>query len=571
MDSKKLAGKYASLFSNRITTRKSLPLSYASLFLAILILITGTVSWFTVHDTANINSDDFKFESATGLRVNDGEDLTNHIKLENFTLEEASSVDGRNFFFPTTGTFDSNTALMKFREGNVGDKNQKYAYKDFTLSGQYGTAVYIKDYSIRVGDETFDGSTKIEYDAAGLPSAQIKHKKCPVRIAFISDSCETPKLFDPTALIDEYSMKCDAVNTADALGTPTTQQSIPEAFGTYYFVTGSPLYTIQNEPINVTMVVWLEGTGENWESYAGKTISVDVELESNWSDMETIRLVDDTIGDTETYHPWITDKFEDADPIVIMAYKDTKANNQEKFVVMTFKGAIADKSGSTTGQKLNCWEAPIPKYVTTDIAFYRYNPKQEEIFNAWYTKKGVNDLLNPAIKNDPDWIPKYGDLQESRVIDGKRQLVYTAVRGNKYSNTDKENERLSPGLGYWGYVAGQTSTGGGGTGGGSGTTGDVKLGIYFNINDNIQNKINQGYKLYVVINGVDSYELTKIGDKRYIKENLLVNAGSNITKFILKNSENKQEIIPLDNAYSVMSSINYTFTMQDNGTAHGQS
>lgn len=573
MNFKKLAGKYASLFSNRITTRKSLPLSYASLFLAILILITGTVSWFTVHDTANINSNDFRFESSTGLRVNDGEDLTNHIKLENFTLEEASSVDGRNFFFPTTGTFDSSTALMKFREGNVGDKNKKYAYKDFTLSGQYGTAVYIKDYSIRVGDETFDGSTKIDYDdVTGLPSAQIKHKKCPVRIAFISDSCETPKLFDPTALIDEYSMKCDAVNTTDALGTPTTQQSLAEAFGTYYFVTGSPLYTLQNDPINVTMVVWLEGTGDNWEAYAGKTISVDVELESNWSDMETIRLVDDTIGDTETYHPWITDKFEDADPIIIMAYKDTRANDQEKFVVMTFKGKIAAKSGSTTGEKLNCWEAPIPKYVTTDIAFYRYNPKKEEIFNAWYTKKGVNDLLNPAIKKADGWIPTYGELQESRVIDGERQLVYTAVRGNKYSDTQVESERLSPGLGYWGYVAGQTSAGGGSTGGGgSGTTGKVELNIDFNVNDTINGKITNGYKLYVVINGTDEFELTANGYKRYSAKQLSVNAGSNITKFVLRNSENKQEIIPLDNAYSVMSSINYTFTMLDNGTAHGQS
>lgn len=133
---KRLAGKYASLYSNRITRRKSLPLSYASLFLAILIFITGTVSWFTVHDTAKIDSTNLKFDSSTGLRVNDGEDLTNHIKFEDFSLAEASSVDGRNFFLPATGTFSSTTELMKFREGNVGDKNKKYAYKDFTLSGE---------------------------------------------------------------------------------------------------------------------------------------------------------------------------------------------------------------------------------------------------------------------------------------------------------------------------------------------------------------------------------------------------------------------------------------------------
>lgn len=569
MNFKKLAGKYASLFSNRITRRKGLPLSYASLFLAILILITGTVSWFTVHDTAKIDSENLKFDSSTGLRVNDGEDLTNHIKLENFKLEEVSSVDGRNMYFPTIGTFSSRTELMKFREGNVGDKNQKYAYKDFTLSGQKGTTVYIKNYTVKVGDEVFDGSTEIEYGANGLPSTQKKHKKCPVRISFISDSGETPVLFDPTALIDDYSMTCNAINNTDASGTPSLKQSVPDAFGHYYFVTGSPIYTIQDNPIDVTMVVWLEGTGENWEAYAGKEISVDVELESNWADMETIRLVDDTIGDTEAYHPWISDKFEDADPIVIMSYRDTRANNKEKFVVMSFKGAIADKSdGSAT--KLNCWEAPIPNYVTTDIAFYRYNPKQEEIFNAWYTKEGVNDLVNPAIKNDAQWILKYGRLQESRVIDGQRQLVYTAVRGNKYGDTQVESERLSPCLGYWGYVADQSS-GGGSTGGGSGTTGKANLNIYFNLDDYVNGKVTSGYNLYAEINGRDEYQLNFSSDKRYQVEGLSVNIGSNITKFILRNSENKEELIPLDTAYSVMSSINYTFEMMDNGVAQGRS
>lgn len=569
MNFKKIAGKYASLFSNRITRRKNLPLAYASLFLAILVLVTGTVSWFTVHDTADIESDDFKFVSSTGLRVNDGEDLTNHLKLDDFTLEEASSVDGRNFFFPTTGTFTSQTELMKFREGNVGDKNKKYAYKDFTLSGQSGTTVYIKNYTITVGDETFDGSTKIRYEN-GVPVEQIKHKKCPVRVAFISDSSETPVLLDPSALIDDYSMKCNAVSSSDAEGSATTAKSDPESFGHYYFVTGSPIYTIMDNPIDVTMVVWLEGTGENWEAYAGKEISVDVELESNWSDMETVRFVDDTIYDDGQSIHWITDRFEDADPIIIMSYKDKRANDQEKFVVMEYKGKIAD---STSGEKLNCWEAPMPSYVTTDIAFYRYNPKQEEIFNAWYTKKGVMDQVNPAAISDSNWIPKYGDLQETRVINDKRQLVYTAVRGNKYGSTNNEKERLSPGLGYWGY--GQTSTGGGSTGGGStgggsGTTDKVKLNIYFNVNDTIGGKISSGYKLYVVINGTDEFKLTENGYNRYIAENLSVNAGSNITKFVLRNSDNKEEIIPLDGAYSAVSSVNYTFTMLSNGSAHGQ-
>lgn len=64
-----------------------------------MVLVGTTVSWFTIKDKANINSNIMNFNSGTGLRVNDGEDITNHIKVDNFKIDEASSVDGRNLFF----------------------------------------------------------------------------------------------------------------------------------------------------------------------------------------------------------------------------------------------------------------------------------------------------------------------------------------------------------------------------------------------------------------------------------------------------------------------------------------
>ena len=103
---------------------KKISTSYISIFLILLLLLSTTLAWFTINDTAYVDSDTFTMESVSGLRVNDGEDLKNEIKIENMILSEASSVDGRNMFFPTTGTFTSNTSEMTFPEGNAGDKKE---------------------------------------------------------------------------------------------------------------------------------------------------------------------------------------------------------------------------------------------------------------------------------------------------------------------------------------------------------------------------------------------------------------------------------------------------------------
>lgn len=97
------------------------------------------------------------------------------------------------------------------------------------------------------------------------------------------------------------------------------------------------------------MVVWLEGTADTdvSDKFADATVSVDVELESNFSDTELIYFIDDTIGDSDgsTTH-WINP---DDSCIVTMAYYDEN-DNQTKTVVMN----------QVVGSKTK-WYAPIPK------------------------------------------------------------------------------------------------------------------------------------------------------------------------------------------------------------------
>lgn len=139
------------LVDSRLNNTKKVTTSYVALFLVLSIFAVSTFSWFTIRDTATIDSDTFSLESAAGMRVNKGEEIRNTITVKQAMLKEASSVDGRNMFFPVDRGYGDkgqsvDTSEMKFREGTVGDKNDGYIYSDFTLTGQTGgqVEVYVK-------------------------------------------------------------------------------------------------------------------------------------------------------------------------------------------------------------------------------------------------------------------------------------------------------------------------------------------------------------------------------------------------------------------------------------------
>lgn len=409
------------LANNKILT------SYISLFLAFVVLGVSTLSWFTTKEDATIDAGAITMVASAGMRVNNGEDLSGIVRLaENVTLGEASSVDGRNMFFPTTGTFTSKTSEMVFREGNAGDRNVNYFYKDFSLKSDSGeTDVYVKSYKVTVGNTTYDSGTAHEN------SGEI----CPLRIAFITDSVKEPVLIDPTGRFAEYVHTYDAVDSIDSNGKAVTKQSVPSAFMQYYFAASRPIFTIkEHEELDVTMVMWLEGTGENCDKYVGQKVSVDIVFESNWDYMDVIEFYDNTEGDKGTS---VTHWVNNDSCLVTMTYYDTKTDTL-KTVMMT-KSANYDKD--------YIWRAAIPQGITTNITFNRYNPKSDQVWNAWYTQKNVNSLYSDQMVFDPP-------LQESRIVEenGKtyRCFRYEALKGNGYETT--ESKRPYPCKGYWRVV-----------------------------------------------------------------------------------------------------------------------
>ena len=582
----RMQNSFFALSDNRLLGRKKLAISYVSLFLVFTLVLVTTMAWFTVKDTASINSQAFSLESSAALRVNDGqEDLSNHL-VKDFKLEEASSVDGRNMFFPSEGNFKDSTSAMKFREGTVGDRNKTYVYKDFKLNADSDmTNVYIKGYNITIVSADrktvlgkFDGSTEIIRDDKGVPVNQKVYDPCPLRLAFITDSSKTPTVIDPSALIDEHAKNYNAVSSTNMVGSPTTKLSSCKTFSDFYFYSGESLFTLLGQkPLDVTLVAWFEGAYEDqsvYDKYAGASVTIDVELESNYNDMEAITFIDKTKGDDGKENPWIKTN----DCIVTMQYKDTDAT--QKTVVMKDLGEV---------NGYNTWTAALPKDVITDISFFRFSTTNNIIYNSWHTKKDVNNELSDTAKG---WIDDNVDnkdlypLQESRIVNGNRSLVYTARRGNGYGKTDSTFERLSPCIGYWDYSPGgstvETTTPSTTTptsGGGSSEDPKINTGVYLDIPGNkqwLRDYLKSGdYKPYVVYKyeGKETNHLMQFNSdgSRCTLDNCIAPRGSRVIGFKFVNEKgNHTLLIPAKNEYifSTPFNVSYEVTNDDTATYH---
>lgn len=482
------------LADSRLNNTKKVTTSYVALFLVLSIFAVSTFSWFTIRDTATIDSDPFTLDSAAGMRVNKGEEIRNTITVNNAKLKEASSVDGRNMFFPVDRGYGDegqsvDTSEMKFREGTVGDKNNGYIYSDFTLTGQTGgkVEVYVKNYKVEVTNkngqkEVYDGATRITVDEnTNRPSSYLAYQNpCPIRIAFIRNSAEASTVIDPTAIIDSYADECQAVSSVNSLGSATTAKAKGRSFSDYYFGTGAPLFTLDGlKSQNITMVAWLEATGENCDAYEDQNVSITVELESNWKDMEYVTFVDKTQGevgdDAGKETKWVGDN----GCFLVMTYYDENFANPKSVVMSASKTEVKDGKPQPIE-----WIAYLPKDKITNISFMRYSKVKENIkldgkkdvkvgriYNVWHTTAEVNEWIKAnstteAGKQALDWsikINKNG-LQTYRTDSGTEkgtiENTYYAVHGNGYGVTTTVAENVAPCIGYWGTKYASSSSGG---------------------------------------------------------------------------------------------------------------
>ena len=133
--------------TQKVNKFKTSPLIIVISIIEVLVLIGAvTYAWFSIAGKDKIHGS-LSVSPDSGLKIDfDKADESNFINIRNylndFTFEPATSVDGRNIFFPTTGTFDkTDTNNMKFREGTVNDVNSKYISIDFTLTNEGASSV----------------------------------------------------------------------------------------------------------------------------------------------------------------------------------------------------------------------------------------------------------------------------------------------------------------------------------------------------------------------------------------------------------------------------------------------
>lgn len=493
MDLKFLLSAISIKMKKRIKITKNLTSSYVSLFLVAVLLVGATTAWYTASSSVTINTGDLSMTGSTGMRNDRNQRIVNEIKIPAFTLEEASSVDGRTIYFPSSSptnvsdnsssAIDTVTDELCYREANVGDQNVRYAYAEAALTGSSDqTNVWIRSYKVEVGNEVYQDDLKVNSSY----NAQEAVNDCPVRIAIISDSADDPKVFDPSALVKDYAIDSKSVYYINQEGSPRTKITDLDAFSSYYYGTGDPLFVLNaDETKSISILAWLEGTHPRAKDFEGQQLSVEIQIETNVSDMEYVFFHDWTVGDehtgvnTSNYktasntwtsgqdHTTLTGHWLSNDDVKIaMSYYDTTANTYKSAdMTRMVQGRSYESYGTTyVANDPYTYMAAIPKAITTDISFYRLakmrdhedDPtyiKKGQIYNAWHTKVGINSRRNST---STTWCNElYGNLKESRVINGTQYIHYHAIRGNgngvvSHTATNREKLWLDPCVGYWG-------------------------------------------------------------------------------------------------------------------------
>lgn len=133
------------------------PLIAVTAIIEVLVLIVvSTYSWFYLSENKDVNIGTISVDADSGLdidfkyaREDDYINIWNYVDKD-FRFEPVTSLDGRNVFVPTSGTFENtSTSNMVFREGTVNDINSKYINIDFELTNttDYDMKVFLNNNS----------------------------------------------------------------------------------------------------------------------------------------------------------------------------------------------------------------------------------------------------------------------------------------------------------------------------------------------------------------------------------------------------------------------------------------
>lgn len=386
--------------------KKNLIMSAIALLLIAVMVAGVSYSWTEGGNKGNVHGNDIVISAGSSLTMRQDGKVTNSIIIPAGTLEETSSADGRNFFFPLVSNKKNTTSDMIFREGIPADENKRYVSVDFELqAGDKETSVYL------------GAGTIIQCKNAAVLNA--------LRMSFNLNNGTDPIVFKPNQMpgITE-AVTYSPITAITGAGVATTGTTTTEAYGNFYYRgENSPsLFKLKsNETFNITLTLWLEGTEFSGNDISDSELSVFIDFTTTVDDLIKYNFVDNTHGYTldtnkPTEYPeyWVSKNMEQ-DGVKYDTMMYIFDNDTNRYYAME-----KTTDGGTTAP--STWSAYVPDTIK-DFYFRRYSIDIDHWWNEWEPNMGGGILKDP---ND--------------------EHTYVAICGNPNKN---EGTDITGCFGYW--------------------------------------------------------------------------------------------------------------------------
>ena len=368
-----LAKNVSKAVESRKISKKQLSLSIVSLILALLILISATYCWYALaKGTGTANN--INLTVGNGLRVNDLGDTSQKFKDDSVLLP-ASSVDGRNLFFPTDGTdFSTETSKMTFRSANAGDRNYDYVQLDFNLTAEANyTSIYL--------DKSTSLKIEVPNDASDKYKAAAEKAEKALRMAIYYEGMDKPAVFNSQMNPNSVDAVKDIDRTTGRFLESSKQLAVP--FKDYSYGKNQLAMLNQGETRPFSLIIWLEGTDPSCTSanVMLKQLVLNLKFTTSWDNTVDVIFTDEKQkGETSSKirnlmaaHPEYT---------LLLNYNNTshKIDNM-KFTML--------KTG-TDGQ----WKCSIPDNAYNDLTFRIVNDTNGATVCEWTQTENGGSTLN---------------------------------------------------------------------------------------------------------------------------------------------------------------------------------
>lgn len=343
-----------------IGKNKKLFIAALALMEVIVLLCTASFAWIEGSKEGKVDDNTSTISAGSGL-VFIGENINGGVITldDNVILKDCSSADGRNFFFPTSGSIGKTaTADMSFRKSTAADVNNGYISVDFAVSAS--AAAEGSDNYIYISNT----SSVTSNDGGSLDA---------LRIAINFNDGTTPILLCPGRGKPGYTQDVQAVTSISNSGTAETSPSQAQSFSTYWYG-ASPLTSIKGgESKKITVTIWLEGTDESCTSAncSLKNYNVNLTLTTAADYTRRITFVD--------YSPsqWVDDESAIGETFMFAYDKSTVPTSGDKaqatFYLME----------ETITEPYSTYTVYVPDSVA-DVGFARLDSANEDMsYNYW--------------------------------------------------------------------------------------------------------------------------------------------------------------------------------------------